>query len=124
MICAFIIWLVYMKTLIVTCCIALGSLLTAGCTAMLPDAHKIDIQQGNALKSDDLNKLSVGMTKKQVTILLGTPLIRDIFHKNRWDYVYSFKVAGSKDTKVMRLSLFFKADKLLKIDNVSYIPEM
>ncbi|MDH5259286.1 MAG: outer membrane protein assembly factor BamE [Gammaproteobacteria bacterium] len=113
-----------MKTLIVTCCIALGSLLTAGCTAMLPDAHKIDIQQGNALKSDDLNKLSVGMTKKQVTILLGTPLIRDIFHKNRWDYVYSFKVAGSKDTKVMRLSLFFKADKLLKIDNVSYIPEM
>ncbi|MDH5392770.1 MAG: outer membrane protein assembly factor BamE [Gammaproteobacteria bacterium] len=113
-----------MKTIIVTCCIVLSTFLATACTSVLPEAHKIDIQQGNALKSDDLNKLSVGMSKKQVTILLGTPMIRDIFHKDRWDYVYTFKAAGSKDTKVMRLSLYFELDKLVKIDNVSYIPEM
>ncbi|MDH5518042.1 MAG: outer membrane protein assembly factor BamE [Gammaproteobacteria bacterium] len=113
-----------MKTLIVTCCIVFATLLTTACTSVLPDAHKIDIQQGNALKSDDLNKLAVGMSKKQVTILLGTPMIRDIFHKERWDYVYTLKVAGDKNTKVMRLTVYFEADQLIKIDNVSYIPEM
>lgn len=111
-----------MKTVIVTCCILLASTFNSGCTSILPDAHKIDIQQGNSLKSADLNKLSVGMTKKQVLLLLGTPIIRDMFHKDRWDYVYTNK-PGEGTTKIMRLTLFFTADKLSKIDNVSYVPE-
>jgi outer membrane protein assembly factor BamE len=112
-----------MKSIIVTCSIILSSLLSTACTSILPEAHKINIQQGNSLKSEDLNKLSVGMSKKQVLLLLGTPIIRDIFHKNRWDYVYTFK-AGKGDTKIMRLTLYFDAATLSKIDNVSYVPEM
>lgn len=112
-----------MKTNIVTLSIFLSILLTTSCTSVLPEAHKIDIQQGNALKAENLNKLKPGMTRKQVTVLLGTALIRDIFHTNRWDYVYTFKPGGG-ETKVMRLTLYFDNDKLQKIDNVSYVPEM
>ena len=123
MICTFIFEPFYMKTIIVTFGIILASLLNTACTSILPDAHKIDIQQGNALKSEDLEKLKLGMTRKQVTLLLGTALIRDVFHTNRWDYVYTFKPGGGK-TKVMRLTLYFVNDKLDKIDNVSYVPEL
>ena len=123
MIYEFIIELFYMKSIIVTCSILLASVLSTACTSILPDAHQIDIQQGNALKSADLKKLTVGMSKKQVLLLLGTPLIRDVFHKNRWDYVYTFK-PGKGTTKTMRLTLYFDASTLKKIDNVSYVPEM
>ncbi|MDH5423771.1 MAG: outer membrane protein assembly factor BamE [Gammaproteobacteria bacterium] len=112
-----------MKSIIVTCCILFASLFNTACTSILPDAHKIDIQQGNAIKSDELKKLTVGMSKKQVLLLLGTPIIRDVFHDNRWDYVYTFKNGGGS-TKSMRLTLYFKASTLSEIDNVSYVPEM
>jgi len=112
-----------MKSIIVTCSIILASILNAGCTSVLPEAHKIDIVQGNALKAEDLKKLTVGMTQKQVLLLLGTPLIRDIFHQNRWDYVHTFK-PGKGTIKTMRLTLYFKGNILSKIDNVSYVPEM
>lgn len=112
-----------MKSIIVTCSIIFTSLFNTACTSILPDAHKIDIQQGNAIKSDDLKKLTVGMSKKQVLLLLGTPLIRDVFHDSRWDYVYTLKGSNS-NTKTMRLTLYFKASTLNKIDNVSYVPEM
>lgn len=111
-----------MKTAIFTFLIIFTSTINLSCTSILPDAHKIDIQQGNAIKAENLQKLKTGMTKKQVTLLLGTPLIRDIFHPDRWDYVYSFK-PGKGTMKVMRLTLYFKADILEKIDNVSYVPE-
>lgn len=112
-----------MKSIIVTCSILLSTLLTTACTSILPDAHQIDIQQGNSLKSDDLNKLKTGMSKKQVSLLLGSPIIRDIFHNDRWDYVYTFKAAKST-TKIMRLTLFFSGTTLKKIDNINYVPEM
>ena len=111
-----------MKTLSFTFIILALSAFIFSCTSILPDAHKIDIQQGNAIKAEELNKLAVGMNKKQVSLLLGTPLIRDIFHRNRWDYVYSFK-PGDGEMKVMRLTLYFKGDILDKIDNVNYVPE-
>lgn len=116
--------LFYMKTIIVTCSIVLASLFNTACTSILPDAHKIDIQQGNAIKSDDLKKLKTGMTRKQVLLLLGSPLIRDVFHNNRWDYVYTFLKGETGTTKTMRLTLRFDGEVLSKIDNVSYVPEM
>lgn len=111
-----------MKTALFTFFIVLISSFNLSCTSILPDAHRIDIQQGNAIKAEYLDKLAVGMTRKQVTLLLGTPLIKDMFHPDRWDYVYSFK-PGRKSAKVMRLTLYFKADKLVKIDNINYVPE-
>jgi outer membrane protein assembly factor BamE (lipoprotein component of BamABCDE complex) len=58
----------------------------------LPKVYKIDIQQGNEITSEMLMTLKPGMTKPQVRFILGTPLIQDTFHSERWDYVYIMRV--------------------------------
>ncbi len=50
--------------------------------------YQFDIQQGNLITQQDVAKLQMNMTKEQVRLLLGTPLLNDPFHSNRWDYVY------------------------------------
>ena len=90
-----------------------------GCAGLLPEAHKVDIQQGNSLKVENISKLTNGMTEKQVVYLLGTPVIRDIFHPDRWDYVYTYAAAsGASENK--RLTLYFTGGKLSQIENVSF----
>ena len=58
----------------------------------IPKVYKLDIQQGNEITSEMLMKLKPGMTKAQVRFVLGTPLIQDTFHSERWDYVYIMRV--------------------------------
>src|SRR3990170_4201353 len=64
--------------------------LLAGCVS----PYKIDVQQGNVVSQEMLEKLKPGMTKSQVRFALGTPLIADSFHPDRWDYFYSLKKGG------------------------------
>lgn len=52
--------------------------------------YKLDINQGNYLAQDMVDKLKVGMTTSQVQSALGTPLLADPFHAERWDYIYRF----------------------------------
>ena len=59
--------------------------LTAACSALTP--YKLPIQQGNIVSSEAVAKLKSGMSKNQVAQALGTPLLNDLFHANRWDYV-------------------------------------
>jgi len=54
----------------------------------------MDIQQGNEIDAEMLLKLKPGMTKNQVRFVLGTPLIQDSFHNNRWDYLYAMRKDG------------------------------
>jgi outer membrane protein assembly factor BamE len=56
--------------------------------------YKIDINQGNYLSQDAVDKLKVGMTQPQVKQLLGTPLVTSPFRADRWDYVYEFSRQG------------------------------
>ena len=56
--------------------------------------YKIDINQGNYLSQDMVDKLQVGMTQQQVRQMLGTPLIVSPFRPDRWDYVYEFTRQG------------------------------
>lgn len=56
--------------------------------------YKMDIQQGNVVTQEMLAKLKPGMTPSQVRFVLGTPLLVDPFHGNRWDYVYRYQKAG------------------------------
>src|SRR5205823_15070313 len=79
--------------------------LAAGCV------HKIDIQQGNYVTQDLADRLKTGMTKAEVKQLLGTPLLADAFHANRWDYYFS-NVKGGKADNRTRLSVFFENDKV------------
>lgn len=54
----------------------------------VPFAYKIDIEQGNIVTDEMLGELEPGMTKQQVHAILGTPMLIDMFHQNRWDYYY------------------------------------
>jgi outer membrane protein assembly factor BamE len=73
---------------------------------------KIDIQQGNYVTEDVAAKLKAGMTKSEVRLLLGTPLLVDPFHSNRWDYYFS-NVKGRKAENATRLTVFFENDKVV-----------
>ena len=73
-----------------------------------------DVQQGNVITQEMLDQLKTGMTRRQVQFVLGTPLITDPFHQERWDYYYSYK-RGKKYRAKRRLSLFFKGDELVEI---------
>ena len=88
--------------------IAIACALVAGCAFV----HKIDVQQGNYVTEDAVAKLKTGMTKTEVRQTLGTPLLSDIFHANRWDYYFS-SVKGHKAEDRRRFSVFFLDDKLV-----------
>ncbi len=82
----------------------------------LPKAYKTPIEQGVLLESDNLSKLVPGLSKEQVKFLLGTPTIVDIFHDNRWDYIfYKRNEAGFTDPK--RITIIFKNEKVGEIYN-------
>jgi outer membrane protein assembly factor BamE len=86
----------------------LAALALAGCGLV----YTIDIQQGNYVTQDVAAKLKTGMTKAEVRQLLGTPLLIDAFHANRWDYFFS-SVKGGKAENRTRLSVFFENDKVV-----------
>lgn len=97
-------------------------LLAAGCryipnVPMIPGlaAHKIDIQQGNYVTQEMVDKLKPGMTRSQVRFALGTPLVADPFHADRWDYVYVQQKKGRVLEK-RRIVVVFKDDALVRID--------
>ncbi|RKZ36171.1 MAG: outer membrane protein assembly factor BamE, partial [Gammaproteobacteria bacterium] len=84
---------------------ALASLLLAACAQQtIPGVYRIDIQQGNVVTQDMLDRLETGMEKRKVRYLLGTPLIIDTFNSGRWDYLYSFQPGGGKRVQ-RRISL-------------------
>lgn len=96
------------------------SLLLAGCGSWSNpidklSPYKIDIQQGNAITQEMLAKLKPGMTPSQVRFILGSPLVQDPFHPNRWDYVYRYLKAG-KLTEQRRVTVVFEDDKLKGIE--------
>jgi len=90
--------------------------LLAGCSAIQKiGPHRIDVQQGNALDPDSVARLKPGLSRSQVRFLLGTPLVVDPFHNDRWDYVYVFYEAG-KLVEQKRITLFFDGDTLARIE--------
>src|SRR5437763_14008125 len=93
--------------------------LAAGCrqVPMRPgiSPHKIDIQQGNYVTQDMVAKLKPGMSKSQVRFALGTPLVVDPFHNDRWDYIYVLQKRG-RVVEQRRIVVLFQEDKLMRID--------
>ena len=78
------------------------------------EPYKMDIQQGNVVTQEMVSKLRPGMTRSQVTFVLGTPLVADPFRPERWEYFYEFIHRG--DVKDMRrLTLVFENDRLKTI---------
>jgi outer membrane protein assembly factor BamE len=112
----FISWL-FVAVLFIGGCSTLEDLGEAIPDAMgnTPLMYKPDIQQGNVVTQEMVDKLQPGMTRRQVTYVLGTPLLVDTFHQNRWDYIYTKEKGGGAGNK-QRVSLFFEDDVLIRIE--------
>ncbi|NOX93047.1 MAG: outer membrane protein assembly factor BamE [Gammaproteobacteria bacterium] len=85
--------------------------------------HKIDIQQGNVITQEMFEKLKIGMDKRRVEGTLGTPLIVDPFHRDRWDYVYIYEAGNTDEQQSAHLTVYFENDQLSKIDVQSVLPK-
>ncbi len=85
----------------------------AGCGILEP--YRIDIQQGNFVSQEMVAQLKPGMTREQVRFVLGTPLMADIFHAERWDYLYTLERRGAPRQQ-RRLAVFFQDGKLARLD--------
>jgi outer membrane protein assembly factor BamE len=97
--------------------IVLLTLLLASCSEFyipLLTPYKMDIRQGNFVSQEMRDKLKLGMTKAQVRYVLGTPMINDPFHDERWDYAYRLEHEG-KVTEKQNLTLYFEGDNLVRI---------
>ncbi|EHP43378.1 outer membrane lipoprotein, smpa/omla family [Cupriavidus basilensis OR16] len=103
--------------------LAAATLLTAACSAYDNTSRKvanaitpyrINIVQGNFVSREAAAQLREGMTREQVKFLLGTPLLADVFHGNRWDYVFSFRRGNTPVVQQRRYTVFFDGDKLVK----------
>jgi outer membrane protein assembly factor BamE len=90
--------------------IILGTLIaSSGCV------YRLNIAQGNLIEQEDLDQVELGMTRNQVRFLLGTPMIDDPFHVNRWDYVYFLKLGREDATFKRWVSVFFEQDVVSEI---------
>lgn len=100
---------------------AIGALLLASCGSIglpTPDfkPYRMEIQQGNFVSQDMVSKLKPGMSKDQVRYVLGTPLITDSFHADRWDYVFRRQRVNSSELEQRKIAVFFEDGKLKRIE--------
>ena len=105
-----------MRSLLAALIVSSG--LLAGCSfdsvVGLVDPYRIDIRQGNYVDQEMVAQLRRGMTRDQVRYVLGSPLVVDMFRKDRWDYVYRFR-PGSGEPQQRMIALFFDGDVLDRI---------
>ncbi len=91
-------------------------LLVAACAP-----YKMDIRQGNLVTPEQRERLKLGMAHSQVRALLGTPLVADPLHPDRWDYVYTLEHKRELVAS-QRMTLYFQDDKLTRIDDADMPP--
>lgn len=80
-----------------------------------PGVYRINVEQGNIVNEEMIAQLKPGMSRRQVRFILGTPLIEDTFHADRWDYRYTLR-NGNKSIRENRVSVIFEGDELLTVE--------
>ena len=112
-------------------CAAAAFLVLAGCSTYdsvtdkvigVVTPYRINIVQGNFVSKEAYDKLKAGMTRDQVRQLLGTPLLTDIFHANRWDYVFYFKRGNTSVVQERHLKVYFDGDTLARWEGGEDLP--
>ena len=94
--------------------VALVALMLSACSSLeFPWVYKISIQQGNILDQEDIDKLELGMTKRQVQFVMGSPMLVDTFNPDRWDYYYS-KLDGKGNEAQKRFTVYFENDRYVR----------
>lgn len=89
---------------------ALAGLLS-GCFSV----YKVEVQQGNVVTQEMIDKLKPGLTRNQVRYVLGTPLVTDPFHRDRWDYYYYLRHSNEATGATRHLTVIFKNDALVSV---------
>jgi outer membrane protein assembly factor BamE len=79
--------------------------------------YRPDVQQGNIVTKDMVEQLRVGMTRDQVRFLLGTPMLSDIFHQDRWDYPYVLLRRKAGETQIRKLFVVFEDGKMTRYES-------
>jgi outer membrane protein assembly factor BamE len=82
---------------------------TSGCV------YRASLSQGNFLKQEELDQVEIGMTRNQVRFLLGSPMIDDPFHQDRWDYVYYLRIGREKATFKRWVSIHFADENVSEV---------
>jgi outer membrane protein assembly factor BamE len=102
--------------------IALAIISLGACTFVgFPGVYKIDVEQGNIVKREDLDQLKPGMSRRQVRFILGTPLVEDTFNQDRWVYLY-VKRNGQDVLNESQLNVNFEGDSLKTLSG-DFLPE-
>jgi outer membrane protein assembly factor BamE len=99
--------------------ILIAGLVLGGCSGM----YRPETEQGNILTDDMLVQVKPGMSRSQVRYVLGTPLIADPFHHDRWDYYYLFRPGSTgKPAESRRVTVFFENDRVVRVETAKPAP--
>ena len=77
--------------------------------------YQIEVVQGNFVSKEQVDALKPGMAREQVKDILGTSLLQDVFHADRWDYVFTLRRQGT-EPQARQLTVFFKGDLLDRVE--------
>jgi outer membrane protein assembly factor BamE len=114
----------FLRPLATLLVVFLGSCGSVGVPIPNLKPYRIEIQQGNFVSQEMVSKLKPGMSKDQVRFVLGTPLITDSFHADRWDYVFRRQRVNSTELEHRKIAVFFEDGKLKRVEgDVKPAPE-
>ena len=94
---------------------ALLALASCGNNFGFPGVYRIDVEQGNVVTEEMVEQLRPGLNRRQVRYIMGTPLIEDAFHEDRWDYRYLLR-NGNETLATTQLTLWFDGDELIRAE--------
>jgi outer membrane protein assembly factor BamE len=119
-----IISLMYVKNILIAFCritaLAASVALLPACEHhILPEPHKINIEQGNSITQEEFELLYTGMSQNEVVEAIGAPMLVDPFHADRWDYIYRLKPGKGRERE-SHFTLYFRDGVLVKIDSENY----
>ena len=98
----------FLRALATIAVLFLASCSSTGLPVLDLKPYRMEIQQGNFVSQEAVSQLKLGMTKEQVRFVLGTPLLTDIFHADRWDYVYRRQKVNSNVLEHRKIAVYFR----------------
>lgn len=107
-----------MNTLSLRFCFIGALLLFLSACAFKP--YQFQLQQGNVIPGEKVAEIEAGMSEDQVRFLLGTPMLQDVFHTERWDYVYYLKPEQSDKVIQRHLIVYFDQGKVKSFSQGTY----
>ena len=93
----------------------LAGLIGCGSNFGFPGVYRINVEQGNVVTEEMVEQLRPGLNRRQVRYIMGTPLIEDSFHEDRWDYRYMLR-NGNEMLSETQLTLWFEGDELVRVE--------